>query len=124
MESFGQLEPTCCAAGFAATTGWDPVTGLGSIRLPQLVAMLLAVDRPDYVSSEELANRDRRIVLIIVIVIFIVLGVLGLLYYYYYHRRNRKATQQTTVTANHLTTYNVVNQEVFTIQDHDEENNK
>ncbi len=30
---------TCCTAGFSATTGWDPVTGLGSISYPALAAL-------------------------------------------------------------------------------------
>ena len=27
---------TCCTSGFTTTTGWDPVTGLGSINFDQL----------------------------------------------------------------------------------------
>ena len=26
-----KVGPTCCAQGFYASTGWDPVTGLGSV---------------------------------------------------------------------------------------------
>ena len=31
--------PYCCDAGFEATSGWDPVTGLGSISFTNLYAM-------------------------------------------------------------------------------------
>lgn len=31
--SYGNL---CCGSGFYATTGWDPVTGLGSVRFAQM----------------------------------------------------------------------------------------
>ena len=30
---------TCCAQGFRATVGWDPVTGLGSVFFPRFAAM-------------------------------------------------------------------------------------
>jgi len=36
---------TCCPYGFNATTGWDPVTGLGSIDYPALKQGLLTVGR-------------------------------------------------------------------------------
>jgi tripeptidyl-peptidase-1 len=34
----GQI--TCCQYGFNATTGWDPLTGLGSVKYPQLLKAL------------------------------------------------------------------------------------
>jgi tripeptidyl-peptidase-1 len=34
----GQI--TCCQYGFNATAGWDPLTGLGSVKYPQLVQAL------------------------------------------------------------------------------------
>ena len=30
---------TCCAQGFRATAGWDPVTGLGTVYFPRFAAM-------------------------------------------------------------------------------------
>ena len=32
---------TCCSAGFAATAGWDPVTGLGSITFTKLAQLFV-----------------------------------------------------------------------------------
>jgi tripeptidyl-peptidase-1 len=37
----GQI--TCCQYGFNATTGWDPLTGLGSVNFPQLLQALTRV---------------------------------------------------------------------------------
>ena len=37
IESAGSA--TCCAQGFRATAGWDPVTGLGSVYFPRFAAM-------------------------------------------------------------------------------------
>lgn len=31
--------PYCCDSGFEATTGWDPVTGLGSVNYTNLYSM-------------------------------------------------------------------------------------
>lgn len=36
----GHPSPICCAAGFTATSGWDPVTGFGSVRYDRLITML------------------------------------------------------------------------------------
>ena len=36
----------CCSAGFAAAAGWDPVTGLGSVTYPNLLAMLTDATLP------------------------------------------------------------------------------
>jgi len=33
----------CCQYGFNATTGWDPLTGLGSPKFPALRAALVAL---------------------------------------------------------------------------------
>ena len=33
----------CCAFGFTAWKGWDPLTGLGSPRFPSFKAQLLAL---------------------------------------------------------------------------------
>jgi len=35
--------PTCCTYGFTATTGWDPLTGLGSVNFEKLAAALLKI---------------------------------------------------------------------------------
>lgn len=40
----GQGSPVCCQYGFSCTTGWDPVTGLGSIDFTKFAAAL--VDLP------------------------------------------------------------------------------
>ena len=32
-------QATRCSSGFTAATGWDPITGLGSISFPQLAAL-------------------------------------------------------------------------------------
>lgn len=33
------VNATCCTAGFTATAGWDPLTGLGSVQFPAFAAM-------------------------------------------------------------------------------------
>jgi len=37
----GQGSPVCCTYGFTASTGWDPLTGLGSVNFNALSAALL-----------------------------------------------------------------------------------
>jgi len=39
----GHANPVCCPLGFNATVGWDPVTGLGSIRFDRFQEALLAL---------------------------------------------------------------------------------
>ncbi len=40
-----QSEPTnCCSSGFYSASGWDPVTGLGSINYNSLESILLAIN--------------------------------------------------------------------------------
>jgi tripeptidyl-peptidase-1 len=39
----GEPNPTCCQYGFTATTGWDPVSGLGSVNFPNLMQYLTGV---------------------------------------------------------------------------------
>lgn len=41
---------SCCASGFSATVGWDPVTGLGSIYYPQLAKIFYV--NATYVKSQ------------------------------------------------------------------------
>jgi len=36
-----QSNPVCCQYGFTAATGWDPLTGLGSVNFESLAAALL-----------------------------------------------------------------------------------
>lgn len=36
--------PTCCAEGFHATEGWDPVTGLGSINFAKFLSVMTATE--------------------------------------------------------------------------------
>ncbi len=51
---------TCCSQGFYATTGWDPVTGLGSVdfaRFLRTFATLRAVEMP--ASSPAVALDDQ-----------------------------------------------------------------
>jgi tripeptidyl-peptidase-1 len=38
-SSTSNLKPTCCASGFVATCGRDPLTGWGSIAFPSLLTM-------------------------------------------------------------------------------------
>ena len=40
-----ESDPLCCPHGFTARTGYDPVTGLGSLDLNALLAKLLAAER-------------------------------------------------------------------------------
>ena len=40
-QSSVSLPPVHCVAGFTATEGWDPVTGLGSISLHSLMQMIV-----------------------------------------------------------------------------------
>eukprot|EP00929_Paragymnodinium_shiwhaense_P004107 TRINITY_DN104833_c0_g1_i1.p1 TRINITY_DN104833_c0_g1~~TRINITY_DN104833_c0_g1_i1.p1 ORF type:complete len:569 (+),score=86.57 TRINITY_DN104833_c0_g1_i1:120-1826(+) len=39
----GNSAPVCCTYGFTATTGWDPVTGLGSPHFPKFLAAAMAL---------------------------------------------------------------------------------
>ena len=44
-------DATCCSHGFYATSGWDPVTGLGSINFELFAASLLNMAQFDLSSS-------------------------------------------------------------------------
>ena len=39
----GKTVPNCCTQGFYATTGWDPITGLGTINYGKMVASFSAL---------------------------------------------------------------------------------
>eukprot|EP01040_Poterioochromonas_malhamensis_P005974 gene5974-6421_t len=45
-NSAGQTLKTCCLQGYHATTGWDPVTGLGSINYPKFLEAALSFENP------------------------------------------------------------------------------
>jgi tripeptidyl-peptidase I len=51
--AYGDLDhpedAVCCNSGFAATSGWDPVTGWGSVDYTSLVTMF----DPNYVASDD-----------------------------------------------------------------------
>ena len=42
---------TCCMEGFYATTGWDPVTGLGSINFDAFLATALSVQTVNHATA-------------------------------------------------------------------------
>jgi len=43
-NNWQQQERRCCAEGFVATTGWDPVTGLGSVNFTAFLHTMLTYD--------------------------------------------------------------------------------
>ncbi len=54
--SFDASETTCCSSGFYASSGWDPVSGLGSIYLPQFAELFnvsIPYTQQNYTSSNQ-----------------------------------------------------------------------
>jgi hypothetical protein len=62
----------CCDSGFTATVGWDPVTGLGSITLPNLIkALTKEVEVPLSYEEDDDGEvpRSTRLIMIILLVL-------------------------------------------------------
>jgi len=67
--------PTCCKAGFRAASGWDPVSGWGSVKYPDLLK-LFSVGTPYYPSSSGSSHKSsslstRVIFLLVVSALFL-----------------------------------------------------
>mmetsp|Transcript_938 Transcript_938/g.1244 ORF Transcript_938/g.1244 Transcript_938/m.1244 type:complete len:227 (-) Transcript_938:385-1065(-) len=77
----------CCKEGFNATTGWDPVTGLGSINFDKFSSTALDIVQ-DKSSSSSSSPSSLGIVAIVFIVFGVIIGVFlimaaGVTIYYY-----------------------------------------
>lgn len=77
-------DPQCCSAGFEATVGWDPVTGLGSIDYPVLAGFF-------DVTVESSSNSSHNILAIVLGCIFGAFFLCGLGFAYMYHLRTKKS---------------------------------
>ena len=50
--------PTCCDSGFTATSGWDPVTGWGSMDYTQLLKLFPVATSDDFYSDDFYGGDD------------------------------------------------------------------
>lgn len=74
--------PHCCAEGFHATIGWDPVTGLGSVNFAKMYDALKAS-----ASSDTTALSGGAIAGIVISVVVIVGLFLGSIYYLFLYAK-------------------------------------
>jgi hypothetical protein len=87
-------DAVCCGAGFSASSGYDPVTGLGSVSFDNLEAML----NGDAVVSSSSSSKDSNTMLIVEIVVpiggFLLLCCIGVAVWY----SLRKGSSETVVS--------------------------
>lgn len=91
--SYGNYQTTCCSQGFYATTGWDPVTGLGSIDFNAFVQQFASVtpyEIPgDGTTSSGGSNGSKLTTTTVAIIIAVVIVVGGCIFYVFAMMCNR-----------------------------------
>ena len=81
----------CCKEGFNATTGWDPVTGLGSINYEKFLSAALSVGTTSSSSSTSSSLSAGAIAGIAVGGAFLIVLAAAVLYYVFYIRTRKPA---------------------------------
>ena len=101
----------CCDSGFYTTTGWDPVTGFGSINFGNLSALLETEVLTDLSYTDDDGNNTATvsmlaiIVLVIIGSILVLMLVVGIIYVLCCIPKNTTSTSSTLTGSSTTATY-------------------